>query len=110
MTAINRGDVVTVRLREARAGEEGLAAVVLSTTEFNELGDVLLAPITSDADCKRFAGFAVPLGLTTCKSVGAILVNKVRMADRSVFALEVRGRVTDGVVAQALSRLATLIQ
>ena len=110
MSLINRGDVVTVRLRGGGAFTKGLSAVVLSQSEFNELGDVLLAPITSDVENKRFAGFAVPLGLTTCNSMGAILVNKVRTVDCSVFTIEVRGRVTDSVLALALTRLSALTQ
>ena len=110
MSLINRGDVVTVSLRKVGAGTKVLSAVVLSQSEFNELGDVLLAPITSDVENKRFAGFAVPLGRTTCNSIGSILVNKVRTVDRSVFAIEVRGRVTDVVLALALTRLAALTQ
>ena len=110
MNILNRGDVVTVMSRDDLSGRGGLAAVVLSLWEFNELGDVLLAPITSEVDCRRYAGFAVSLGVTSCKSVGSMLVNKVRMADLSVFRIEVKGRVTDQVLSQALSRLATLIQ
>jgi len=56
---------------------------VLTTRDFNRLGDVLVAPITQGGDFSRFAGFAVPLSGTGCKTRGVALVNKIRMMDLS---------------------------
>ena len=53
--------------------------LVLTTKEFNKLGDVLVAPITQGGDFARYAGFAVTLTGTGCKTQGVALVNKIRM-------------------------------
>ena len=50
----DRGDIVRVRLdpvedHEMRGGAR--PALVLTTRDFNRLGDVLVAPITQGGDC-----------------------------------------------------------
>ena len=84
MAVFDRGDIVTLRFdpvegREMRGANR--AALVLSTREFNRLGDVLVIPITQGGDFSRFAGFAVSLTGTGCKTQGVALVNKLRMLD-----------------------------
>lgn len=49
--------------------------MVLTTKEFNKLGDGLVAPITQGGDFARYAGFAVTLTCTGCKTQGVALVN-----------------------------------
>ncbi|MFM8623423.1 MAG: type II toxin-antitoxin system PemK/MazF family toxin [Betaproteobacteria bacterium] len=56
-------------------------ALVLTPEEFNRLGDVLVASITQGDDFSRYAGFAVSLTGSGCKTQGAALVNKIRMLD-----------------------------
>ena len=84
MAVFDRGDIVTVRLDPVEGHEMRGAnrpALVLSTREFNRLGDVLVIPITQGGDFSRFAGFAVSLTGTGCKTQGVALVNKLRMLD-----------------------------
>ena len=78
MAVFDRGDIVMVRLDPVEGHERGGAnrpALVLSTREFNRLGDVLVIPITQGGDFSRFAGFAVSLSGTGCKTQGVALVN-----------------------------------
>ena len=67
MAVFDRGDIVMVRLDPVEGHEMRGAnrpALVLSTREFNRLGDVLVIPITQGGDFSRFAGFAVSLSGT----------------------------------------------
>lgn len=102
-----RGDIVMVNLDPSEGSEqEGLRpALVLSTSMFNALGVVLVAPITQGGDFARHAGFAAPLSGSGTKTQGAALVNQVRMLD-----LEARGAkrveiAPEFVVEDALARL-----
>jgi len=84
VVAFDRGDIVFLSLepvvgREMQGGHR--YALVLTTKEFNALGDVLIAPITQGGDYSRFAGFAVSLMNSGCKTQGVALVNKCRMMD-----------------------------
>ena len=83
MAVFDRGDIVSVPLDPAIGHEQRgtRPALVLTTKEFNKLGDVLIAPITQGGDHARYAGFAVTLTGTGCKTQGVALVNKIRMLD-----------------------------
>lgn len=103
-----RGDIVQVNLEPALGREqkgENRPALVLSTSVFNVMGMVLIAPITQGGDFSRHAGFAVQLSGSGTKTQGVALVNQVRMMD-----LEERGAkkveaAPDFVVHDALARL-----
>ncbi|MBC3871727.1 type II toxin-antitoxin system ChpB family toxin [Undibacterium oligocarboniphilum] len=103
-----RGDIVLVNLEPAVGREqkgEYRPALVLSTSVFNVMGVVLIAPITQGGDFARHAGFAVQLSGSGTKTQGVALVNQVRMLD-----LEARGAkkieaAPDFVVEDALARL-----
>jgi len=107
-----RGDIVFVKLEPAKGREqkgESRPALVLSTSVFNAMGVVLIAPITQGGDYARHAGFAVPLSGSGTKTQGAALVNQVRMLD-----LEERGakkiETAPGfVVEDALARLQAIM-
>ncbi len=84
MAVFERGDIVKVRLDPVEGHEmrgDARPALVLTTRDFNRLGDVLVAPITQGGDFSRFAGFAVSLTGTGCRTRGVALVNKMRMMD-----------------------------
>ena len=73
MAVFDRGDIVRVRLDPVEGHEmrgDSRPALVLTTRDFNRLGDVLVAPITQGGDFSRFAGFAVSLTGTGCKTQG----------------------------------------
>ena len=112
MAIFDRGDIVNVPLDLALGqGQRGTRlALVLTTKEFNKLGDVLVAPITQGGDIARYAGFAVSLAGTSCKTQGVALVNKIRMLDlvgRKARKIE---RAPDVVIDEALARLAAMLE
>ena len=78
-----RGDIVAVDL-DPSAGHEQKGtrpALILSSSVFNALGTVLVAPITQGGDFARHAGFAVTLSGAGTKTQGVALVNQIRMLD-----------------------------
>jgi mRNA interferase ChpB len=84
-------------------------ALVLTTRQFNRLGDVLVAPITQGGDYSRYAGFAVSLTGTGCKTQGVALINKIRMLDLTARKARKIERVPQVVIDDALGRLTALI-
>ena len=83
MAVFDRGDIVSVPLDPVLGHEQRgtRSALVLTTKNFNRLGDVLVAPISQGGDHARYAGFAVNLTGSGCKTQGVALVNKIRMLD-----------------------------
>jgi mRNA interferase ChpB len=112
MAVFDRGDIVSVPL-DPVAGHEQRGtrpALVLTTREFNVLGDVLVAPISRGGDFARFAGFAVPLSGAGCRTQGVALVNKIRMLDLAARKARKVERAPHEVVEDALGRLAALLE
>jgi mRNA interferase ChpB len=111
MTVFDRGDVVSVPLDPALGHEQKgtRPALVLTTRQFNRLGDVLVAPITQGGDYSRYAGFAVSLTGTGCKTQGVALINKTRMLDLTARKARKIERVPQVVIDDALGRLTALI-
>jgi len=109
MAIFDRGDVVNVPLDPAVGHEQRgtRPALVLTTREFNQLGDVLVAPITQGGDFSRYAGFAV--SLTGTKTQGVALVNKVRMLDLSARKARKVERAPKAVIDEALGRLLAIL-
>jgi mRNA interferase ChpB len=109
----DRGDIVRVSFDPSIGHEmkgETRLALVLTTKEFNQFGDVLVAPITQGGDFSRFAGFATSLTGTGCKTQGAVLINKIRMLDlnaRQAKKIEVAPKE---VIHDAMARLNALFE
>lgn len=111
-TKFSRGDIVMVNLEPAKGRNqkgESRPTLVLSTSVFNAMGVVLIAPITQGGDYARHAGFAVALSGAGTKTQGVALVNQVRMLD-----LEERGAkkieaAPDFVIEDALARLQAIM-
>jgi len=113
MAVFERGDIVKVRLDPVEGHEmrgDARPALVLTTRDFNRLGDVLVAPITQGGDFSRFAGFAVSLTGTGCRTQGVALVNKMRMMDLAARKAKKVERVPQEVIDDALGRLMTLFE
>ena len=110
MAVFDRGDVVSVPLDPAIGHEQRgtRPALVLTTKEFNRLGDVLVAPITQGGEFSRYAGFAVSLMGTGCKTQGVALLNKIRMLDLKARKARKIERVPQAVLDDALGRLNAL--
>lgn len=111
MATFDRGDVVNVPLDPTLGHEQGgtRPALVLTTKEFNKLGDVLVAPITQGGEFSRYAGFAINLTGSGCKTQGAALINKIRMLDLSARRARKIERAPTAVVDEALGRLSALL-
>ncbi len=111
MAVFERGDIVNVPLDPVVGHEQRgtRPALVLTTKEFNKLGDVLVAPITQGGDYARYAGFAVTLTGTGCKTQGVALVNKIRMLDLAARQARKVERVPREVIDDAIGRLMGLI-
>ncbi len=111
MAVFDRGDIVSVPLDPAMGHEQRgtRPALVLTTKEFNRLGDVLVAPITQGGDFARYAGFAVTLTGTGCKTQGVALVNKIRMLDLAARKARKVERVPQVVIDDAIERLVVLL-
>lgn len=111
MSVFDRGDVVSVPL-DPTVGHEQRGtrpALVLTTKDFNKLGDVLVAPITQGGDFSRHAGFAVSLTGTACRTQGVALINKVRMLDLAARKARRIERAPQAVIDEALGRLMALL-
>ena len=111
MPVFDRGDVVNVPL-DPTVGHEQRGtrpALVLTTKDFNQLGDVLVAPITQRGDFSRHAGFAVSLTGAGCKTQGVALINKVRMLDLAARKARRVERAPQAVIDEALGRLMALL-
>lgn len=80
-------------------------ALVLSTSAFNVLGVVLVAPITQGGDYARHAGFAATLSGVGTKTQGVALVNQIRMLDLEARKAKRVETVPEFVVEDALARL-----
>lgn len=111
MAVFDRGDIVSVPLDPAVGHEQRgtRPALVLTTKEFNKLGDVLVAPITQGGDFARYAGFAVTLTGAGCKTQGVALVNKIRMLDLAARKARKIERAPQEVIDDAIGRLAALL-
>jgi mRNA interferase ChpB len=113
MAVFDRGDIVSVSLDPVVGSElRGAArpALVLTTKDFNVLGDVLVAPITQGGNYSRYAGFAVSLLGTGCKTQGVALVNKIRMLDLQARKAKRIERAPKVVIEDAILRLQTLLE
>lgn len=108
----DRGDIVSVPLDPVLGHEPRgtRAALVLTTKAFNRLGDVLVAPITQGGDFARYAGFAVPLTGSVCKTQGVALLNKIRMLDLAARKARRIETVPKAVIDDALGRLGALLE
>jgi mRNA interferase ChpB len=102
-----RGDIVMVNLDPTEGHEQqGMRpALVLSTSAFNALGVVLVAPITQGGNFARHAGFAASLGGSGTKTQGAALVNQGRMLDLEARKAKRVETAPEYVVEDALARL-----
>ena len=111
MATFDRGDIVSVPLDPAIGHEQRgtRPALVLTSKDFNRLGDVLVAPITQGGDFARHAGFAVSLTGSGCRTQGVALVNKIRMLDLSARQARKVERAPKEVMDEALGRLSGLL-
>jgi mRNA interferase ChpB len=107
-----RGEIVLVCFAPARGHEQqGVErpALVLSVGAFNQLGMVLVAPITQGGNFARYAGFTVPVSCEEGDVQGVILVSQLRMLDLSARQARRLGIASDEVVEEVLLRVQTMV-
>lgn len=84
MAVFDRGDIVRACLNPV-AGHETQGdmrpCLVLSPRAFNNLGVVMVAPITQGGDYARFKGFAVPLMGSGTATQGVVLASGIKSLD-----------------------------
>ncbi|WP_439257326.1 type II toxin-antitoxin system PemK/MazF family toxin [Lonepinella sp. BR2271] len=80
-----RGDIIMICLNPVVGKEiqgEYRPALVLSDSDFHQLGFMMIAPITQgNAGLAREHGFAVTLSGTACKTQGVVLAYQARIID-----------------------------
>jgi mRNA interferase ChpB len=111
VAVFERGDIVSVPLDPVIGHQQRgtRPALVLTSKAFNALGDVLIAPITQGGDFARYAGFAVNLIGSGCKTQGVALINKIRMLDLGARKARKIERAPQKVIDEALARLLALL-
>ncbi|MYN26853.1 type II toxin-antitoxin system ChpB family toxin [Duganella levis] len=102
-----RGDIVMVSLDPTQGHEQRgkRPVLVLSTSVFNALGVVLVAPIRQGGDFARHAGFAASLYGAGMKTQGVALVNQIRMLDLEARKAKRVETAPEYVIEDALARL-----
>lgn len=107
-----RGDIVLVGFDPASGHEQkgsGRPAMVLSVSAFNQLGMMLVAPVTQGGNYARYAGFSVPLTCEQGDIQGVILLNQIRTMDLAARQAKRIGIASDETVEDALLRLQAIV-
>jgi mRNA interferase ChpB len=108
-----RGDIVKVCLNPVVGRElqgDFRPCLVLSSSSFNRLGTVLVAPITQGGDFSRVKGFAVSLTGCGTETQGVVLVNAVRMMDLEARKAKKIESVPSEIIDDVLARLSAIIE
>lgn len=108
-----RGDIVKVSLNPVNGRElqgDFRPCLVLSTSEFNQLGTVLIAPVTQGGNLSRVKGFTVSLSGCGIDTQGVVLINSVRTLDLGSRKAKIIESVPDYIVNDVLARLIAILE
>ncbi len=108
-----RGDIVRVCLNPVYGREQQgdfRPCLVLSSSDFNQLGTVLVAPITQGGDFSRIKGFTVSLAGCGTDTQGVVLINSVRTLDLDARKAKKVESVPSCIVDDILARLVTILE
>ena len=108
-----RGDIVKVCLNPISGRElrgDFRHCLVLSTSDFNQLGTVLVAPISQGADFSRIQGFTIPLLGCGTDTQGVVLINSVRTLDLEARKDKKIESVPDYIIDDALAHLIAILE
>ena len=108
-----RGDIVKVSLNPVTGRElqgDFRPCLVLSTSEFNQLGSVLIAPITQGGNLSRVKGFTVSLSGCGIDTQGVVLINSVRTLDLESRKAKIIESVPDYIVNDVLAHLMAILE
>lgn len=109
----DRGDIVKVCLNPVVGREqqgEFRPCLVLSPSEFNRLGTVLVVPITQGGDFARVQGFAVSLTGSGTETQGTVLINGARMLDLDARKARKIESAPSHIVDEVLARLSAILE
>ena len=112
-TRYERGDIVRVCLNPVNGREQQgdfRPCLVLSPADFNQLGTVLIAPITQGGNFSRFKGFTVSLTGCGTDTQGVVLINSVRTLDLEARKAKKIETVPDYIVDDVLARLIAILE
>lgn len=110
---MDRGDIYLVSLDPTSGHEQKGARPVLivSASAFNRLTKTpIVLPITSGGDFARTAGFAVSLMGAGTQTAGVIRCDQPRALDLSARRAKKLESAPDDIVAEALARLAAILE
>ena len=107
----DRGDVLNLDLDPAKGHEQRgkRPVLVLSVSEFNRFGLILVCPITQGGGFAREHGFAVPLSGAGTRTQGVVLCNQLRTVDYRERGREFSESLPGDLVEEVLARVRTLI-
>lgn len=107
----DRGDVLNLDLDPAKGHEQRgkRPVLVLSVSEFNRFGLILVCPITQGGGFARDHGFAVPLSGAGTRTQGVVLCNQVRTIDYKERGGGFSESLPGSLVEEVLARVRTLI-
>jgi len=108
-----RGDIVKVSLNPISGRElqgDFRPCLVLSTSEFNQLGTVLIAPITQGGNISRVKGFTVSLSGCGIDTQGVVLINSIRTLDLESRKAKIVESVPDYIVDDVLAHLIAILE
>ena len=108
----DRGDVLNLDLDPAKGHEQRgkRPVLVLSASEFNRFGLVLVCPITQGGGFAREHGFAVPLSGAGTRTEGVVLCHQVRTVDYKERGSEYSETLPVDLVEEVLARVRTLLE
>jgi mRNA interferase ChpB len=106
-----RGDILSIGLDPVKSREQQgkRPVLVLTPLAFNQLGLVLVCPVTTGGGFTRRHGFAVPLGGAGARAQGVALCHQVRTLDYRERRAEWVETLPAEVVEDALARVRTLL-
>jgi mRNA interferase ChpB len=107
----DRGDVLNLDLDPVKGHEQRgkRPVLVLSVSEFNRFGLILVCPITQGGGFAREHGFAVPLSGAGTRTQGVVLCNQVRTIDYKERGSGFSESLPGNLVEEVLARVRTLI-
>jgi mRNA interferase ChpB len=107
----DKGDVLNLDLDPAKGHEQRAKrpVLVLSVSEFNRFGLILVCPITQGGGFAREHGFAVPLSGAGTRTQGVVLCNQLRTVDFRERGREFSESLPVDLVEEVLARVRTLV-
>ena len=107
----DRGDILHIALDPVKGREQRgqRFVLVLSVSEFNRFGLVLVCPVTQGGEFARQHGFAVSLSATGARTQGVVLCHQARVLDYKERRAGWLEKLPANLVEDVLARARTLL-